>query len=63
MLIVLNRSEAKLAGKNNIHFGPKFLNYLTLPIIPATSTGDLVAQVKEGLVATANLVVNGGGSS
>jgi predicted acyl esterase len=28
-------SAEKLAGKNNIHFGPKFVNYVTLPIIPA----------------------------
>lgn len=28
------RSEQKLAGKNNIHFGPKYVNHLTLPIIP-----------------------------
>ncbi|KAI1630287.1 Alpha/Beta hydrolase protein [Exophiala viscosa] len=30
-----DRSEAKFAGKNNIHFGPNFVNYVTLPIIPA----------------------------
>lgn len=28
------RSEQKLAGKNNVHFGPKYLNYVTLPVIP-----------------------------
>jgi hypothetical protein len=28
------RSEQKLAGKNNIHFGPKYINYITLPVIP-----------------------------
>ncbi|KAK4942428.1 hypothetical protein LTR10_017875 [Elasticomyces elasticus] len=31
----VDRSEAKFSGKNNIHFGPKFVNYVTLPIIPA----------------------------
>ncbi|KAK7899773.1 hypothetical protein LTR67_003518 [Exophiala xenobiotica] len=30
----VDRSEAKLAGNNSIHFGPKYLNYVTLPIIP-----------------------------
>ncbi|GAM86959.1 hypothetical protein ANO11243_049800 [Dothideomycetidae sp. 11243] len=29
-----DRSEEKFAGKNNIHFGPKYENYVTLPIIP-----------------------------
>ncbi|KAF2158255.1 X-Pro dipeptidyl-peptidase protein [Myriangium duriaei CBS 260.36] len=29
-----DRSESKFAGNNHIHFGPKYLNYVTLPIIP-----------------------------
>jgi len=32
--LTLCRSEAKLQGFNHIHFGPKFQNYVTLPIIP-----------------------------
>lgn len=28
------RSEGKLSGINNIHFGEKFESYVTLPIIP-----------------------------
>ena len=30
-----DRSADKLKGKNHIHFGPPFANYVTLPIIPA----------------------------
>ncbi|KAK5152785.1 hypothetical protein LTR04_006321 [Oleoguttula sp. CCFEE 6159] len=32
-----DRSEQKLRGSNHIHFGPKSLNYVTLPIIPPKS--------------------------
>jgi hypothetical protein len=34
------RSEQKLAGKNNIHFGPKYINYVTLPVIPPKEAVD-----------------------
>jgi hypothetical protein len=34
------RWEQKLAGKNNIHFGPKYINYVTLPIIPPKGAVD-----------------------
>lgn len=30
----VDRAPDKLAGKNHLHFGPKFVNYLTLPVIP-----------------------------
>lgn len=30
----LDRSPSKLAGLNNLHFGPDSLNYITLPVIP-----------------------------
>ena len=30
-----DRSTDKLKGRNNIHFGPRFQNYVTLPIIPS----------------------------
>ncbi|KAI9710725.1 MAG: hypothetical protein M1820_002558 [Bogoriella megaspora] len=30
----VDRSEKKLKGWNNIHFGDKFVNYVTLPLIP-----------------------------
>ncbi|RAK93768.1 alpha/beta-hydrolase [Aspergillus costaricaensis CBS 115574] len=31
----LDRPEEKLLGLNHVHFGPKFHNYVTLPVIPA----------------------------
>jgi hypothetical protein len=33
-VLTIARSAEKLSGKNSIHFGPKYLNYVTLPIIP-----------------------------
>lgn len=30
-----DRSADKLKGRNHIHFGPSFVNYVTLPIVPA----------------------------
>jgi hypothetical protein len=30
-----DRSEAKFKGLNHIHFGDKFINYVTLPVIPS----------------------------
>ena len=41
------RSEDKLAGTNNIHFGDKFANYVTLPVIPAKGiAGDIASSLK-----------------
>jgi len=34
------RSEQKLAGRNNIHFGPKYINYVTLPVVPPREAED-----------------------
>jgi hypothetical protein len=33
-VLTIARSAEKLSGKNSIHFGPKYLNYVTLPVIP-----------------------------
>ncbi|KAE8140004.1 Alpha/Beta hydrolase protein [Aspergillus pseudotamarii] len=30
----IDRSEAVFKGLNNVHFGPNYVNYITLPIIP-----------------------------
>lgn len=29
-----DRKKERFAGRNHVHFGPKFVNYVTLPIIP-----------------------------
>ncbi|KAF1352588.1 Alpha/Beta hydrolase protein [Delphinella strobiligena] len=43
----VDRSEDKLRGTNNIHFGPQFENYVTLPIIPPKdSVANLVEQMR-----------------
>jgi len=31
---VIDRSEEKFQGTNFVHFSDKFVNYVTLPIIP-----------------------------
>jgi hypothetical protein len=37
MLILARRPEEKFRGTNHINFGPKYKNYLTLPVIPPKS--------------------------
>lgn len=44
---VICRSEDKLRGTNHIHFGEKFLNYVTLPVIPPKAETGLAETVKE----------------
>jgi len=38
------RSVEKLQGTNFIHFGEKFANYVTLPVIPPKSVGTAIAS-------------------
>jgi len=46
------RSFEKLAGKNHIHFGPSYENYVVLPIIPdANSPAGLLSTVVEKIAS------------
>jgi hypothetical protein len=34
-VLMWDRPKEKLAGMNHIHFGPRYENFVTLPVIPS----------------------------